>query len=423
MRWLIRLGSETRDPLETQEALPHADLTTQIRAGGCRRIMAANNTPFAADLTRPAAARPAPPGTGLSGGRWFRTFVSLLFKKRRNIAAASGGLTICAALIMQGGWLIRSGQERARQMRWELEQTQQRSREAEEQAERKRQAGLAKQRAELLSALPNKVAQWRKQLADATRLSKKAPPGLADAVQLSKRTADQIYSAIALLNIAPAELAAVGNDARQLSSALDLRKTTKEAVNDIGEYMELATADLRAKNILSGDEWLAKALERLGELEMKGDAASPYVPISFNVAAKRAQVTKLRASLSNAAAEARRREEAEQIWQRQKDELAAQKVGSGAPSKSIYVPTDSTATYAVVARGGTATLPTLTTRRNGTSGTSYASRRFDCAAHTFTYLGEGDTLLDAERSAPAGGMSGLVEGSISDFWWHYACDR
>jgi hypothetical protein len=90
---------------------------------------------------------------------------------------------------------------------------------------------------------------------------------------------------------------------------------------------------------------------------------------------------------------------------------------------SIRIPTDASATYAVIAKGGTKKLPTLTTRREGSSGVTFAKRRFDCSAHTFMYLGEGDTLEEAERGRPDPKMSELTEGSISDYWWHYVCGK
>jgi hypothetical protein len=39
------------------------------------------------------------------------------------------------------------------------------------------------------------------------------------------------------------------------------------------------------------------------------------------------------------------------------------------------------------------------------------------------YPGEGDTVEEMKRSKPAAEMSKLVEGSISDYWWHYACGK
>jgi hypothetical protein len=57
-------------------------------------------------------------------------------------------------------------------------------------------------------------------------------------------------------------------------------------------------------------------------------------------------------------------------------------------------------------------------------GVSYARREIDCAAMTFRYLGEGDTLEQANSDSPnPGDMGMLTDGSISDVISEYACQR
>lgn len=86
---------------------------------------------------------------------------------------------------------------------------------------------------------------------------------------------------------------------------------------------------------------------------------------------------------------------------------------------TIDVPSDPKAKYVVIDEGGTPNLRTLTTRRVGSSGTSFARREFDCRKRTVRYLATGDTL---EAMTPVNEkMSSLVAGSIADVMWHRAC--
>lgn len=82
---------------------------------------------------------------------------------------------------------------------------------------------------------------------------------------------------------------------------------------------------------------------------------------------------------------------------------------------SIPVSSDPSAKYALISWEA---LPNgnrqAVTRRNGTSGESFARREIDCSGSTFRYLGEGDTLADALRDgANIGDMAALTPGSIS----------
>lgn len=106
-------------------------------------------------------------------------------------------------------------------------------------------------------------------------------------------------------------------------------------------------------------------------------------------------------------------------------ENAAGKSKKPSASKSaprlISVPTDASARYYLLKRSGTSTRPILVTKRVGSSGTSYSRREFDCAAHTFRYLGDGDSIEEMNASTPDAEMSPLVDGSISDYIGRVAC--
>lgn len=63
-------------------------------------------------------------------------------------------------------------------------------------------------------------------------------------------------------------------------------------------------------------------------------------------------------------------------------------------------------------------------RRDGPSGVSYARREIDCDAMTFRYLGEGDTLEDAEADSPnRGEMADLTPESISTYVSQFTCAK
>ncbi len=89
----------------------------------------------------------------------------------------------------------------------------------------------------------------------------------------------------------------------------------------------------------------------------------------------------------------------------------------------IPVPSDPKARYFLIKREGTSKKPILTTRRVGPSGNSFSKRVFDCRKHTFKYLGDGNTLAEMEKSKPEPTMAELVDGSISDYVWRYACGK
>jgi hypothetical protein len=64
------------------------------------------------------------------------------------------------------------------------------------------------------------------------------------------------------------------------------------------------------------------------------------------------------------------------------------------------------------------------TRRDGTSGTSYARREIDCSKQQFRYLGEGDTRQEAEEDlSNPDEMAELVPGSISSEVAAFVCAK
>jgi hypothetical protein len=66
----------------------------------------------------------------------------------------------------------------------------------------------------------------------------------------------------------------------------------------------------------------------------------------------------------------------------------------------------------------------VVSRRDGSSGTSYARREVDCKSNSTRYLGEGDTYAQAlETSSTLDPMSRAVEGSISSEIAIQACLR
>lgn len=89
----------------------------------------------------------------------------------------------------------------------------------------------------------------------------------------------------------------------------------------------------------------------------------------------------------------------------------------------VSVPSDAGAEYWIMSKDK---LPTgniqLLTRRSGPSGVSFARREIDCRAGTVRYLGEGDTLDDAQRdSANIGEMSVPIPESITGVITSTAC--
>lgn len=94
-------------------------------------------------------------------------------------------------------------------------------------------------------------------------------------------------------------------------------------------------------------------------------------------------------------------------------------------SRSMYefsVPSDSAARYYVVDEGGTKDMPSIITKRVGSSGTSYANRLFDCKNNKTKYLGSGDTMHEMHRSSPSPSMKPIVQSSIAYYTKKMACE-
>ena len=88
---------------------------------------------------------------------------------------------------------------------------------------------------------------------------------------------------------------------------------------------------------------------------------------------------------------------------------------------ALPIPSDAKAKYFVLERGGSKGMPTLTTKRVGSSGTSYSQRVFDCSTSQVKYLGTGDSLEEMKNSKPDPNMGPLIKGSISWYQWQHAC--
>lgn len=96
-------------------------------------------------------------------------------------------------------------------------------------------------------------------------------------------------------------------------------------------------------------------------------------------------------------------------------------VAPRAMSRPLRVPSDSKARYTVLEIAGTYHLRTIVTRREGSSGTSYSRRLYDCASDTVTYLGTGDSP-EAMRTSRANPRMGPVgEGGIAYYVGIEAC--
>lgn len=89
----------------------------------------------------------------------------------------------------------------------------------------------------------------------------------------------------------------------------------------------------------------------------------------------------------------------------------------------LPIPLEPNVRFYVLEKGGTAARPTMVTKRVGSSGTSYSQKEFDCAAGTWRYLGDGDTLAQMRKSAPAPTMGPVQQGSTAWHQWQHACGR
>ena len=92
-----------------------------------------------------------------------------------------------------------------------------------------------------------------------------------------------------------------------------------------------------------------------------------------------------------------------------------------ASATTISIPTDSKAKYTIIDKSLNGSMATITTMREGPSGTSYSQRLYDCTAWTVKYLGDGDTLEQMKASKPDEGMSSIVDNSIAYYIGQRAC--
>lgn len=94
---------------------------------------------------------------------------------------------------------------------------------------------------------------------------------------------------------------------------------------------------------------------------------------------------------------------------------------SAVSATTISIPTDSKAKYTIIDKSLNGSMATITTMREGPSGTSYSQRLYDCTSWTVKYLGDGDTLEQMKASKPDEGMSPIVNNSIAYYIGQRAC--
>lgn len=92
-----------------------------------------------------------------------------------------------------------------------------------------------------------------------------------------------------------------------------------------------------------------------------------------------------------------------------------------AAETAIQIPSDSSAKYFVLGKGGTGNERTITTKRVGSSGTGYSTRLYNCDQGTVKYLGTGDSIEAMAASQPDPSMSQVVPGSIAHYVGLEAC--
>lgn len=94
---------------------------------------------------------------------------------------------------------------------------------------------------------------------------------------------------------------------------------------------------------------------------------------------------------------------------------------SAVSATTFSIPTDSKAKYTIIDKNLNGSMATITTMREGPSGTSYSQRLYDCTSWTVKYLGDGDTLEQMKASKPDEGMSPIVDNSIAYYIGQQAC--
>ena len=87
----------------------------------------------------------------------------------------------------------------------------------------------------------------------------------------------------------------------------------------------------------------------------------------------------------------------------------------------LVVPGDAGAEYYIVERGEVVGNPTIVTKRDEASDTTYSRRIFNCANRTWRSLGTGVTLEEMNAPAPDGAMQPILPGSIAESIGREAC--
>ena len=87
----------------------------------------------------------------------------------------------------------------------------------------------------------------------------------------------------------------------------------------------------------------------------------------------------------------------------------------------LSVPSDAKAKFFILEKGSEGALRTIVTRREGSSGTTYSKRIYNCYAQAVKYLGTGSTLEEMNKSKPDPTMSPIVAGSIAYYVGVEAC--
>lgn len=87
----------------------------------------------------------------------------------------------------------------------------------------------------------------------------------------------------------------------------------------------------------------------------------------------------------------------------------------------LHIPSDPKASYTILQRDTQGVERTITTRREGSSGTTYSKRLYNCSNHTVKYLGTGDSIEQMNSSSPDPKMAPVISGSIADFVGEAVC--
>lgn len=94
-----------------------------------------------------------------------------------------------------------------------------------------------------------------------------------------------------------------------------------------------------------------------------------------------------------------------------------------AEGQYLAVPSDAQAKFYILEKGGSASNPTIVTKRIGTTFTSFARREYDCAGRLVRYLGFGDTREQMNAASPPGDWGPITDGAIADYVGRAACGR